>query len=225
MDNEKIENKKQKIEKSFNECVICLEGKEDFNIVEFIKCKHFCVCIKCFVKVEFSINHLIQLKAFSDKCPLCRGTICSIFSTCNCNLLAKKICDKKSATRYFKFVKNYLNIIPKGILQEGKIINTIIDTYNFISEKKNSICLISSEQSEILLKITLDRQIQFNNLINLLVIICRNSWAIDVAVGGHGVCYFGNFGELPVNCEHTLGFIEHNHNYLIKRKTKYPEII
>jgi hypothetical protein len=33
--------------------------------------------------------------------------------------------------------------------------------------------------------------------LNMLVSFCEKPWDVDLKLGSHGLCYFGNFGDKP----------------------------
>jgi hypothetical protein len=58
---------------------------------------------------------------------------------------------------------------------------------------------------------------RLTNWLNLMVALCMNPWLVDVKVGRHGVCYFGNYGETPKSMEAAFAIVRYNFQMLHRR--------
>lgn len=205
----KIKNTQKKVKYEKEECCVCLESTK--YLVKFYPCKHKCVCIKCITNIEYS--RVVTLTQKIHNCPICRANIKTIS-------LDKDIkyhdlfCNLKGRSDFFKFVKGYTTILTNTTDIESFILN-IIEAYEVFVEKYKEPCLISSEQSEILLGEIHKKGVYDYRFLNLFVCMCANGWNVDVNLGGHGVCYFGNLGDPMVDYNKLLSTLQRNHKAMI----------
>lgn len=97
--------------------------------------------------------------------------------------------DPRTNEEFFKYVFDYLEIVPVTS-DLGEIVDTICDQYNSGGHR----------------------------LRNLLVALCIYPWlVVDVNLGTHGVCYFGNGDSNPtfVDC---IELARKNHLAVANRK-------
>ena len=172
---------------------ICLENKGR-DVITY-KCGHT-TCINCYILKYYPI---FDVYSYSE-CPVCK-TISRNFDLRYTTRLEKckyyETSDEvfKSIFKYLKTVKNNQN--TKGI------VDSILILYNSFRESSTKFpILLSKDQTEILLTIVKERNMNEwddggYRFYNLLVSMCYEPWKIDGKLGSHGICYHGNFGEYP----------------------------
>ncbi len=201
------ENKKRTENKK---CIVC---QKESTLAKF-ECKHSCVCIECLTKVDYKLSGKIKIELTKEECPLCNQKLLPEKIFCDANKLSEHvISNKKNSDAVFKFVKRYLRILSKENMKS--VIETIFDFYFQLSDETESVCLISSVQSEELIQITKDKNVVDYKINNALVCICRNGWDVPSSLGGSGVCYFGNLGMKPITLAIAIEAIEKNHNTIM----------
>lgn len=185
-------------------CVICLDQLIN---VKLLSCKHSCLCSVCYIELFHQNNGIIL-------CPLCRTTNKSAY-VANLEEITNIFINERG-NDFFDFLKSYFRLISVPDKIDG-VLDTIHD--NYITLDSKGPCL-SIEQVEILLKLVIDKGFfiskNSNRLRNLLVALCREPWNIDVNLGTHGVCYYGNLGEIP-SVNKAIILLHGNHRSLINR--------
>ena len=83
----------------------------------------------------------------------------------------------------------------------SNVVNAIVSLRNSFHQGKFPL-LLSSEEIDKLLLIVKNRNIfewdqKGYRLYNLFVALCSHPWNVDKSLAKHGLCYHGNFGELP----------------------------
>jgi hypothetical protein len=89
-------------------------------------------------------------------------------------------------------------------------------SYQYSMEKPST--MLSVEQTEKLLEMV--APIEFKNkyrLNNALVAMCKLPWGVSVCLGGSGVCYYGNFGEMPHTLKIAIDILHKNHLSLMQK--------
>ncbi len=76
---------------------------------------------------------------------------------------------------------------------------------------------ISVDECESLLlmhqRLNFDEKDRFG-IVNLLVALCRQPWAVDVNLGSHGVCYYGCMGNVPMGLVSTFKALSENDQHI-----------
>ncbi len=82
--------------------------------------------------------------------------------------------------------------------------------YQYSMEKPST--MLSVKQTEELLEKIVSIEVKNKyRLQNALVAMCNLPWSVDVHLGGSGVCYYGNLGEIPSTLEMAVGILRKNH--------------
>lgn len=163
-------------DESEEQCCVCLDHIANTIISP---CKHK-LCLECAIPIYESVK----------QCPLCRGELRYILSNLECGKPATAS-DYASifgkSPDLFKYIMKGVNkiTVAKNLAEFIKDIGSNIEGY------------ISLDEAEILLKTINDKGIMNYVIKNAIVKLCNQPWAVDPALGGSGVCYFGNLGEKP----------------------------
>ena len=67
---------------------------------------------------------------------------------------------------------------------------------------------LTCDEAEFLLQISREHHY---TVVNMLVRLCNEPWKIDVSLGRHGVCYYGNMGTEP-DLNTAFSILYHNHH-------------
>ena len=86
--------------------------------------------------------------------------------------------------------------------------HALVQVYREVQE------LFTLDQSEELLCTPRKDIDDYHKFQNLAVAICEEPWNVDVALGGSGVCYYGNLGERPSE-EKQKHILRSNRKYLM----------
>jgi hypothetical protein len=63
----------------------------------------------------------------------------------------------------------------------------------------DDVFMLTVDQAEAAILLLRPRVTKLDGWLNLMVALCMTPWNVDVSIGGHGVCYFGNLGETPTS--------------------------
>jgi hypothetical protein len=81
--------------------------------------------------------------------------------------------------------------VAKKVTDKTKLISLIHNIGNAISG------FMSLTEAETILQYLKDNGKNASEIGNMLVRMCNTPWLVDVKLASSGVCYFGNFGEVP----------------------------
>ncbi len=165
-----------------NECCICMDEP---NNVMFSSCGHK-TYLKCAVKIK--------------KCPLCRTRITQIIATPGNSV---KILDKLCTIYPSNDVLfNAILCITKGIDPE-KVAKLALQLTEHIGGH------LSLAQAETILIKAKDEGLLHYLIQNNIVKLCNQPWLVNRDLGGSGMCYHGNYGEI-LSLDMAIRLLENN---------------
>lgn len=192
------------------------------------------ICLTCFLTKLF-INEKTDMAPTS--CPFCdtKYTMCKApcsFSTTHLTQLQSFILTNYSINLY-DFIVNYLKCLKPASFTIKNVNREIRKHYSNLFDSMISDSKFEKSQSNILkcvgLKLSIDQVetiLQMGEKIslfdgdgyvfrNMFVQMCIFPWKVDVKLGTHGVCYFGNLGEDPTSLFNMLHLLKKNSMYLL----------
>lgn len=182
---------------------LCLSCKENSCDSVCFDCRQSSFCANC----------------VKDTPKSCRFCNCKSFQLQSCQektLLASSI---QTADSFANCAGGKIMFITLGTsfqLISGAVVSDVRMMISQIKEVYKSLpalSLMSVDECEILLmqlhNIIFDKELAFG-LQNILVALCRHSWAVDVSLGGSGVCYYGSMGWHPKGISEVVQILETN---------------
>jgi uncharacterized protein YeeX (DUF496 family) len=160
-----------------SECCICMDNLSD---TIFRPCDHT-VCLECAVYLSFE-----KIK----QCPLCRAEFKSIVPHFKCSK-PSNISDLVKIFPKSDVLAKTIMSVAKKITDKTKLISLIHNIGNEISG------FMSLTEAETILQYLKDNGKNTCEIGNMIVRMCNTPWLVDVKLASSGVCYFGNFGEIP----------------------------
>jgi hypothetical protein len=138
----------------------------------------------------------------TKKCHLCRKTVTHVLPSIESE--SEKV---KQLSNIFSSNKDLVQIINHVIKKQNDSINIshLIKQIGIFCEG-----YISVDEAESILQYLQDNGKIHYTVRNMIVRLCNQPWLIDLKLGSHGLCYFGNFGELPT-LTHALQILQYNH--------------
>jgi uncharacterized protein YeeX (DUF496 family) len=160
-----------------SECCICIDNLSDTT---FRPCDHI-VCLECAVYLSFEKN---------KQCPLCRTEFKSIVPYFKCSK-PSNISDLVKIFPKSDILAKTIMSVAKKITDKTKLISLIHNIGNEISG------FMSLTEAETILQYLKDNGKNASEIGNMIVRMCNTPWLVDVKLASSGVCYFGNFGDIP----------------------------
>lgn len=186
-----------------NKCLYCFD--ENVQLLKYSNCNHSVYCKECYVNnilenFKQSLDDHIEHKFGIVNCLICKKEN-SFISGCSIKDINYLITDNEKQTDFYNFIEKLLKVTKVGNCNIKQLVNTILEIYIELFNKYGKPILLKANQSEILLQICIDNGImnlQNNHKIrNLLVALSFEPWNVDKNIGGCGVCYHGNMGDIP----------------------------
>lgn len=198
-------------------CCICLEMKPVDMFITYGVCKHSNTCVDCYIAM-----HYPNINSYRDsECSMCR--------TKSENWKLRYIAPIEKCKYYEPFSDDMFKKIIKMLMSVKKpsstklIISGLLELFTSFETQSKFYFLLSKDQTEILLGIVKDRNMNEwdecgYRFFNVLVSMCYEPWLVDRKLGSHGICYHGNFGEHPTLIQ---GLILIQHNIKSIKKNSY----
>ena len=200
-----------------NKCYICMENIQQ---VFCNTCHKNPCCFDCYIKI--ALNNKIK-----HECPLCNGPWYKLLFMGSDeqwkdeSIKLGKIMTKETPKYFEKWIKSYIKMVSNSTTDKDIpiIINTIINTY---FDEIKSLSFLSVDLIEKLLIISdkLNGIPKAYALKNCLVSMCSCPFAINIKLGGCGLCYHGNFGEVP-SLDRYIKLLIYNKECLRNRNAIY----
>lgn len=191
------------------ECAICFEERK---CVMFFPCRHQAVCQRCMLQ-----SWLLANTSAGYKCCLCRQKVTSVSRIdlpTDYDFMEhfpadlQSLLDDDTCTLLYLGIKRMLKCHPK--IPADSIFNNTVKSYRQLSKGEKRPLHISVDQCEILLQAAEQQGILTYEFKNLFVALCVVPWKVDRKLGGCGVCYHGNFGDLPDSPAHAWALLKKN---------------
>lgn len=150
----------------------------------------------------------------SDRCLGESDRICSSQRSQCPKEMANQLSNVPFANTIFRTISTILDMLCN---------TPALDTIQLVGQIKEIyrttplLSLISVDQCENLLKkideIHLNKATRYG-LRNLFVALCRQPWLVDLNLGSHGVCYYGQSGAEPTSYSSLRELLCQNDNYI-----------
>ena len=171
------------------ECAICLDRNAT---LKFFPCKHKICCIGCYA-------HL------SDRvCPYCRTKINYVMITGYSmdsfviEQTIDEIIPSDNESKLFRILKPILTALTSNF-----VMPKMLAIYNDLNASCADLpkLTLTPSQANALLTIASAKELTLlahgYMLTKSIVAMCRQPWHVDKNLGGCGLCYNGNFGDVP----------------------------
>lgn len=179
-------------------CAICLEDNSE--LIHFRPCNHKCVCTSCIYPFFVKLFREPEIA-----CPICRAEVKWIYDH---KLQQEALIDSKTNLALYRSLKIALNSNNVTTKEMYKIYQEFY--------KMGPVILLNVHQVTKLLGRLVDTPDKYKYE-KILVAMCFAPWKVDRALTGVGLCYHGNFGEVPACLIAQINYMKYNIRFLLKQ--------